>query len=170
MSNENSENYKKTIKALRDSVELENQKTTLLKQKQAIQPSERALRFDGEKGSLIYKEWVKKYKGKNPDFKEDENTFEVDENQIGWLKFSDPEAEEDFVRHLAANSLAGKILDKGIVIANFKNGKLIDPRTNEEFPKGAYASLVKKLDSGLSYEEINAQNSAVLTPFATTPY
>ncbi|MBA2709612.1 MAG: hypothetical protein H0U57_03345 [Tatlockia sp.] len=173
MSKEQSESFKKKMEELRETVEMEDKAAkNLIKQRNMTTvSSERALQLDGEKDSnQIYVDWLEKYKAKNPDFKEDENTFAVDDKKVGWIKFTDPEAEEDFVRHFAANCLSGKIVDKGITIAKFKNGKLIDPRTNEEFPKGGYANLVQKLDSGIDYKEIPSPKSSSPTPFATNPF
>lgn len=136
--------------------QLAKQKTTM----QDTQNPERSVEFESKKDAKqaqaveeMYKEWVKKYKKKNPGFDEEDNCCETDEHGTTWIKFKDPHAEEDFVRHLAENGHGG-VYDKGILIAKFEEGKLIDPRTNKEFEKGGYANLVQQLDAGIAYKDI----------------
>lgn len=123
-------------------------------------PSARSLTIDDAKKDSkyiyqLYIDWLKTYQEKKPNFKPDENQCDKDEHGNVCIKFKDPQAEEDFVRQLAANDrLSGFIIDKGIKIAKFENGKLIDPRTNEEFKAGEYAKLVQQLDSGVAYKDI----------------
>lgn len=175
MTKEQTEYYRKKMiekRAEEDKLMQDIAKEDMLRHRNvAIQTSERCVKFEGKKSpNQIYEDWLKKYKEKNPDFKEDENNFKADKNGNGWINFKDPEAEEDFVRHLAANQSHGGILDKGILIAKFEDGKLIDPRTNHEFPEGEYAKLVQKLDSGIAYNDIPLSKPTAPTPFTTTPY
>ncbi len=136
-----------------------------------LQSSKRSVKFEGQKDSVqIYEDWLINYKKKNPGFIEETNKYGIDEKGHGIIDFSDPHAEEDFVRHLAANSPRGGILDKDILIAKFEDGKLIDIRTNEEFPEGGYAELVQKLDAGIAYGDIPSPQSTASTPFSTAPY
>ncbi|MBN9232003.1 MAG: hypothetical protein BGO90_07270 [Legionella sp. 40-6] len=130
--------------------------------------SKRCVKFEGEENSRqIYEDWLKKYNEKKPGFNEEENNFRMDVNKYGLISFNDPQAEEDFVRYLAAHKSHGGILDKGILIAKYENGKLIDPRTNQEFRKGEYAELVQKLDSGIKYSDISYPKSIAPNPFST---
>jgi len=164
------ESFKKNIEQLRAEKDIEKRRLsqrTLM----ALKPSKRSVKFEDETDSVkIYEDWLKQYKIKSPAFKAEENKFKLDENGNGCIDFSDPDAEEDFVRHLAASNSHGSVLDKGILIAKFENGKLIDPRTNQEFPEGEYSKLVQKLDSGLSYSEICSSEPTAPKPLSTKPY
>lgn len=137
----------------------------------ALPPVARRVKLKDEKQVVqIYEDWLKEYKKKNPDFKEEENTIN-NKNGVSFISFSDPQAEEDFVRYLAAKGLGSEgILDKGILIAKFELGKLIDPRTNQEFPQGGYAKLVQDLDAGIAYNDIPASDEPTApTPCKITP-
>lgn len=176
MSKEKLDNYKKDLEQIR--IEKAAEEERRLQQSQVThQSSERVVKFEVDEDSIqakdsnqIYEDWLKKYKEKNPEFKEEQNTYQLDENGNGCIRFSDPQAEEDFVRQLATKYSNGSVLDKGISIAKLEGGKLIDPRTNQEFPEGGYAELVQKLDSGIAYSDIPSPKSTTPTPFATTPY
>jgi hypothetical protein len=133
-------------------------------------PSEKLVILKENKSPVkIYEDWQTKYINSNPGFKKEENKFQIDENNKGWIKFSCPKAEEDFARHLAANMSNGSILDKGILIAKCEDGKLIDPRTNQEFQEGEYTKLVHELDKGITYQDIPSPKPTAPTPFAMTP-
>lgn len=176
MSKDKIDNYRKNMERMRIEKIAEEEK--MLQQQELMQQSlERTIQFDGDEDSIqakdsvqIYDDWLKKYKEKNPEFDEGKNTYQLDENSNGCIKFSDPHAEEDFVRQLATKYPNGSVLDKGIPIAKFEDGKLIDPRTNQEFPEGGYAELVQKLDSGIAYSDIPSPKPTAPTPFATTPF
>jgi hypothetical protein len=173
MSKEHSEYFRKNMSQIRGARELEDKATKdmLQRRRVTLQSSERCVKFGRDEDAIqIYEDWLKKYKEKNPDIKQDENNLHTDEKGVDWISFSDPEAEEDFVRHLAANKSLGGVSNKGIIIANYEDGKLIDPRTNQEFPEGEYTKLVQQLDSGLAYSDIDLPKSSAPTPFGITPY
>ena len=123
---------------------------------------------EGNKPPKVYQDWLQKYKAANPAFKEDENKFTIGEDGNGVLSFKDPKAEEDFVRELAKSNPHGGIIDKGIEIAKFENGELIDPRTKKAFPEGEYAHLVSQLDMGIAYDKTTMKStqasSTVMAP------
>ena len=175
MTKQQLENYKKNIEKIRAEkareLEEKTQNDTLQQEKSVLQPLERYIESDGEEDLIqIYEDWLKQYKDKHPGFDENENKYELDENGHGLINFSDPQAEEDFLRHMAENISRGIVLDKGTHIATLENGMLIDPRTNREFPEGEYAALVQKLDSGIAYNDIPSPRATRPTPFSTTPY
>lgn len=118
----------------------------------------------------IYNDWLLNYLKPKPGFNKDKNTFQIDENGDGVIQFSDPEAEEDFVRYLAEKITHGSITCNGITIAEFQLKKLIDPRTNKEFPKGAYAKLVQQLDAGIADKDTQSLNATAPSPLITTPF
>ncbi|ARM32715.1 hypothetical protein B0B39_03920 [Legionella longbeachae] len=174
---ETEEQRKAREKMEREAAE-QTRATELAQQKQAKpgeEESTRVLELDDDKGPeqeesfalKIYKEWLKKYKENNPDFKENENKIVRDPDGTNLLCFKDPLAEEDFVRQLAKNAPGGKIFDKGIPIASFDNGELIDLRTKKPFPEGDYAHLVSQLDSGVAYDKTTIKSpdvSAMMSP------
>lgn len=171
MTKQQLESYKKQMEQVRAEKARTMEEIALKQKRMALESSERHVQFIGEIEAIqIYADWLKKYKAKNPDFNENKNNFKINEDGVGCICFSDPQAEEDFVRHLAANEPQGQISDKGIIIAKFKDGMLIDPRTNQEFKEGEYAALVHKLDSGIAYDDIPAPRSTTPTPFSMTPY
>jgi beta-xylosidase len=176
MTKEN--DFKKKLAQDREEAE-----ARLLKEKEALQEDmrqrsqmdspkpKRSIEFAKDANpNEIYEEWLKEYKQKHPGFDADKNKFSVDENGVGHIHFNDPQAEEDFVRTLADANENGGVLDKGIQIARFEGGKLIDPRTNKEFPEGGYASLVQQLDSGIAYDDIPSPESSAPSPFKRSPY
>ncbi|ARG98119.1 hypothetical protein [Legionella micdadei] len=132
------------------------------KQTQLVEEPPRKVILDGKKKGAqkeendfldFYNNWLKKYKKDNPEFKEEENKVSIDQNGCGCINFTDPKAEEDFVRELAKTKTNGVITDKGIPIATFRNGDLIDLRTQKPFPEGGYAHLVSQLDQGIPYSK-----------------
>lgn len=118
---------------------------------------ERVIELDEDEDlQEFYDNWLQSYKAEHPDFDEDKNKIEPREGGGYNLCFEDPDAEEDFVRSLAARGEPGRVIDHGCgkVIATFRDGELIDPRTNEAFPEGGYANLVSQLDAGVPYDDI----------------
>ena len=158
MTNKKIKPLKQEMNRLREE-QLDKEKRALLQQPElkTLSPSNRCIRFKPikqEDSSIeIYKVWIKNKK-KHPDFKEEEHRYHVDKQGYGWINFSDPHAEEDFLRCLAAKDFNGSILVNDQCIAKCKNGRLIDPRTEKEFPEGAYAELVKQLNAGMAYKDI----------------
>ena len=98
----------------------------------------------------VYRRWLAKYK-KLHKCEEDDDSFKDKGDGSYELNFKDLDAEEDFLRELARTG-DGIIVCWGVPVAYLKNGELIDPRTNEAFPKGEYAALVGQIKQELKTE------------------
>lgn len=175
MTKQKTEDFRKQLAKKRQAAAMEEeiQRQEMLKRNQTVanpQSIDRTLDIDdGIDLNQIYNDFVKKYKKENPDFDEDKNNIKAQGGGVYTLTFEDPNAEEAFLRHAAGKGVMGSVYCGANEIAKFRNGELIDPRTNEAFPKGGYANLVQQLDSGIAYKDIPLPKSTAPTPFSTTP-
>ena len=114
----------------------------------------------------VYRRWLAKHK-KTHQCKEDNNSFNDEGNGRYRLNFKDVDAEEDFLRELAKEG-DGEVRCWDVPIAYLKNGELIDPRTNQAFPKGEYAALRRQIDQELK-SKISDKFDQVMTGAFQSP-